>query len=196
MNALSLSFSRRSQGFLCSPSAHNEHNFTPQRPIRDMTATCRHALPVRRRDLRVDHEFQNECLSSLIWFSSSSGIWIVLPWALFIPSETKLLTTNWDYEAWGSEIKTTTWQKQVRLSFPLHSASKWADLVNCNTSLCWFSDYSFITTVAHAYKGEKWSHHTPISLILCCDLLTCIRNVISLGWASVRHASRGTCVSR
>lgn len=160
MNVLSLSFSRRSQGFLCSPSAHNEHNFTPQRPIRDMTATCRHALPVRRRDLRVDHEFQNECLSSLIWFSSSSGLWIALPWALFIPSETKLLTTNWDYEALCSEKKTTTWQKQVRLSFPLHSASKWAVLVNCNMSLCWFTDYFIHSWQWHMLTKVRNDHIT------------------------------------
>lgn len=127
------SFSQCSQGFLCSSPAHNEHNFTPQRPIRDMTATCRPALPERPRSASGP-PFQNHCLSSFIWFSTSSGLWIALPWGLFIPSETKLLITTWNNKALCSEIKTTTWQEQVQLSFLLHSGQ-------FLVSLCWFTDY-------------------------------------------------------
>jgi len=80
----------------------------------------------RERDLRVDRHSRTTVSPLSFDSSTSSGLWIALPWGLFILSESKPLTTTWNNKALSLEIKTTTWQEQVQLSFLLHSASKWA----------------------------------------------------------------------
>ncbi len=91
MNALSLSFSGSSQGFLCFPPAHNEHNFTPQRPIRDMTATCR---PASQRETDRSGPGANSQAMFLVFDLIQSFKRLLTRPLLFIPSGTELLSTN------------------------------------------------------------------------------------------------------
>lgn len=81
---------------------------------------------------------------SRLWFDSA----VQVAFELFCPGlYLSLQKPNcWPQTALRSEIKTTTWQKQVQLSFLLH----WS-------SLRWFTDF-----IIHNWQWHKWykTHHT------------------------------------